>query len=242
MTRIAVFNGSPHGSEGNTHYIVREFLKGAEKAGAVVENHFLVEKRISHCKACLRCWTETPGTCVVKDDMQDLTERFMEADIVVMATPVHVDGVSGLLKNFMDRLIPIVDPHFERDPDGESRHVKRYDRYPKIVVISNCGLPEMSHFQAISHHMKRMARNVHSEVIGEIYRSHGPILTYPNPMVEPMRIKYRRLLRKAGKHVVEKGRLSDDLKKKLEVAIVPENMYFDGANREFDKALKKIGK
>ena len=90
--------------------------------------------------------------------------------------------------------------------------------------------------------MKRMARNLHSEVIGEVYRSHGPILTYPNPLVEPMRMKYRGLLRKAGKEIVEIGILSDELKKRLEAPIVPENMYFDGANKEFDKALKRIGK
>ena len=112
MTRIAVFNGSPNGPVGNTHYIVREFLKGAEKAGAVVENHFLVEKKISYCKACLRCWTETPGTCVVKDDMQDLTERFMEADIwkgphirpvISKSRRIWMQTVNSLLTNILMR-------------------------------------------------------------------------------------------------------------------------------------------
>jgi len=240
MVRITVFNGSPRGEKSNTHRIAAEFIKGAQEASAEVENIFLVDKNIGHCKGCFGCWIQTPGTCVITDDMQELTKKFMDSDIVVMATPVYVDGVSGILKTFMDRMIPIVDPHFTKDEKGETRHVKRHEKYPKVVVISNCGFPDMDHFQVISHHIGRMARNIHTEVIGEIYRSMGPILEYPNPIVEPMRMKYRKLVRKAGKEIVEEGKLSDELRKKLEAPIVPEKLYFEGANKGFDKQLKKL--
>ena len=240
MVRITVFNGSPRGENSNTNRMVGEFLKGAVEACAEVENIFLVDKKIGHCRGCFVCWIKTPGKCVIHDDIHDLTEKFISSDIVVLATPVYVDGVTGIMKNFMDRLIPIVDPHFTKDENGETRHVMRYRRYPRMVIISNCGFPDNDHFQVVSHHYHRMARNMHSEVIGEIYRSMGPILEFPNPMVEPMRIKYRKLLRKAGKEIVEKGRLSEESRKKLEAPIVPPRMYFDGANKGFDRQLSKL--
>lgn len=238
--KVRVFNGSPRGERSNTHYMVKEFLKGSEDAGAQVENIFLSEKRFSDCKGCFGCWIKTPGKCVIKDDMGELRKKFMGSDIAVMATPVYVDGVTGIMKRFMDRMIPVVDPHFTKDDNGETRHVPRYEKYPKIVVISNCGFPDIDHFQVVSHHYRRMSRNMHSEVIGEIYRTMGPILEYSNPIVEPMRMKYRKLLREAGKEIVKEGGLSDGLRKKLEEPIVPPQMYFNGANKGFDSQLKKI--
>ena len=106
MVRITAFNGSPRGERSNTHKIVAEFLKGAEEASAEVENIFLVDREIGHCTGCFGCWIKTPGNCVIKDDMDSLRENFMGSDIVVMATPVYVDGVSGIMKTFMDRMIP----------------------------------------------------------------------------------------------------------------------------------------
>jgi multimeric flavodoxin WrbA len=241
MVKITIFNGSPRGPSSNTHKMVKEFTKGAIDGGAEVENIFLVERNIGHCLGCFGCWIKTPGKCVIDDDIRELNSMFIGSDIVVFATPVYVDGVTGLMKNFMDRMIPIVDPHFTKDEKGETRHVRRYEKYPKTVVISNCGFPGIEHFQVVSHHYHRMARNMHSEIIGEIYLPMGPILEFPNPIVEPMRMKYRKLLRKAGKEIVEKGSLSPELRGKLEAPIVPEKMYFDGANKGFDKRLKKLG-
>jgi multimeric flavodoxin WrbA len=236
--RITVFNGSPKGKKGNTNFIVEEFLRGAIIEGAETENIFLARKKIRHCVGCFDCWTKTPGKCIIKDDMNELIEKFINSDIVVFATPLYVDNVSGIMKNFMDRMIPIVEPYFNKDENGECRHKKRYEKYPKIVVISNCGFPEQSHFQVLKLLFRRIARNIHSEVIAEIYRGEGEILQIDLLMMKPFISKYKKVLRVAGQELVKNGKFSEQTKEKLEKPIIPYRFYISGANKSWDKEEK----
>ena len=113
--KITVFNGSPRGKRGNTFIMADEFLRGAEAAGAQVEQVLLVQKKISHCTGCFRCWVKTPGKCVIEDDMTVLLEKIMATDVIVFATPLYVDNVTGLMKNFMDRILPLGEPYLVKD-------------------------------------------------------------------------------------------------------------------------------
>jgi len=91
--KITAFNGSPLGASGNTNVMVTAFLKGAEEAGAEVENILLANKEINHCKAC-RCCVTSERKCVIKDDMEYLISKYVESDIVVFATPLYIDNIS----------------------------------------------------------------------------------------------------------------------------------------------------
>lgn len=238
--KITVFNGSPRVEKGNTHVMVAEFLNGAREAGAEVENIFLAKKQIKHCLGCFKCWTTTPGQCVIKDDMPELLTKFISSDIVVFATPLYVDNVTGIMKNFMDRLIPLGDPHFDKDEGGECRHRKRSDKTPGIVVISNCGFPEQSHFQVLKLLFSRIARNMGTRVVAEIYRGGGEILRDPPLILSPLVYKYKRLLRKAGREVVENMKLSEKTVARLNEPIVSDEMYIKGANQNFDKLFNSL--
>lgn len=235
--KITIFNGSPRAENGNTHVMVGAFMKGAVHAGAEVENVFLAKKEINPCKGCFSCWLKTPGKCVIKDDMAELLDKFVSSDIIVFATPLYVDNVTGIMKNFMDRLIPGSDPHFEKDEGGECVHIIRTEKRPKLVVISNCGFPEQSHFQVLELLFKRVARNMRTEVIGEIYRGGGAILKDAPLILKPVIRKYKKLLQKAGKEIVENQRLSEGTRSKLEKPLIPEERYIAEANEYFDKLL-----
>lgn len=237
--KIICINGSPKGKNSNSHRIASEFLEGARKAGAETETVFLVEKEIGECKACLSCWIKTPGKCIQKDDMAELLEGVIKSDIVVFATPVYADNVTGIMKIFIDRMIPAVDPRVKR-VRGETVHVKRYDMYPKIVVISNSGFPEQTHFQTLRLYFRRLSRNMHSEVIGEIYRGGGEILRVKNPLLKPILHSYMKLLRKAGEEVVREGCLSEKTMEKLEKPLVPHDQFTEGMNKYFEKRLSEL--
>jgi len=238
--KITAFNGSARGAKGNTHVLVDGFLDGAAEAGAEVENIPLAGKKIKHCRGCFKCWTRTPGACAMKDDMAELLPKFADSDIVVFATPLYVDNVSGLMKNFMDRMVPLIDPHFEKDPAGEYRHVKAAG-VPRIVVISNCAFPEQSHFQVLRLLFKRIARNMHSEVVAEIYRGGGELLRVESAMLKFMLRGYKRAVRKAGREVVENGAITEATQAELEKPLIPHDVYIRNANKHWDRELKKSG-
>ena len=237
---ITAFNGSPRAERSNTHFMVSNFLLGAQKEGAKTDNVFLVKKDIKPCTACFTCWLTNPSRCAINDDMKDLIEKFINSDIVVIATPLYVDNVSGIMKNFIDRLLPLVDPHFEKDENGESRHVKKYDKFPLLVAISNCGFPEDTHFQVLKLLFKRMARNLNTKIIAEIYRSAGELLGSKSIFLKPIINRYKNLLIQAGQDIVKIGKISEDVQKKLNEPIISPDLYIKKANHYWDKKLKKL--
>ncbi|MGD2095067.1 MAG: flavodoxin family protein [Phycisphaerales bacterium] len=234
--KITIFNGSPRAENGNTHIMVAAFMKGAMQAGAEVENVFLLKKEINHCRGCFSCWLKTPGKCVIRDDMAELLEKFVNSDIVVFATPLYVDNVTGIMKNFMDRIIPVADPHFGKDEGGECVHTMA-QKIPKLVVISNSGFPEQSHFQVLELLFKRVARNMRTEVVGEIYRGAGSVLKEVPFILKPIIHRYKKLLQTAGREIVENQQLSAETRTKLEKPLISDERYITSANEYFDKML-----
>ena len=237
--KITVFNGSMRGAKSITHLIADEFLRGAQSAGATVDNVFLVKKKIAHCRGCLTCWIKAPGQCVHHDDMAPLLEKFLDSDIVVMASPVYIDNVTGLMKDFMDRLIPVTDPHFEPDGSGETRHVKKHAKYPGIFVISTCGFPEQSAFQVLRLLFPRIARSLNAEYLGGIYRSGGGFLAVEEPALAPIIDEYKELVRTAGAEIAETMKLSERTVEKLEQQLIPTEPYNAQVNAIWDHLMTK---
>ena len=144
------------------------------------------------------------------------------------------------MKNFIDRLTPVLLPHFEEDEMGEYRHSKRYEKYPKFVVISNAGLPGQTNFDVERLFFRRLARAFHTELIAEIYRGEGEIFrSQKNLMLKPLIGKYKKLLRSAGKEVVESQALSEKTVSDLEKPIVPPSLYIKFGNEEWDRLISE---
>jgi len=231
---ITAFNGSPKADHGSTHVIVSALLEGAAKAGASTENVLLVRKKISHCIGCFTCWTKTPGKCVLKDDMEDLLKKYMNSDIVIMASPLYVDHVTGIMKDFMDRSLPLVCPQFEMGCAGQTRHVSRYKKYPSIVWVSNCGFPEKDQFAVLQLACERDICNNKADIIAQIYRSQGPLLTSNNSEFEPVLNHYKELLQQAGTEIVLKRKISVELQAELDKPFIPEDEYSKAVNESWN--------
>jgi multimeric flavodoxin WrbA len=102
MSKILGIMGSPR-RNGNTHILVSRILDSAQRHGAQVELVCLGDLAVRQCDGCHVCWKT--GKCAKKDDMQNLYPKLIEADAVVLGTPVYWYGPTAIMKAFIDRLV-----------------------------------------------------------------------------------------------------------------------------------------
>src|SRR5208337_823330 len=114
---VMAINGSSRKENSSTYHILNPLLEGMRAAGATTEVVHLGHLKIKPCLGCFLCWVKTPGKCVQRDDMADVFERFVQADLLVFGTPLYHFNVSGLMKNFIDRSLPCAEPWLVEDPD-----------------------------------------------------------------------------------------------------------------------------
>ena len=93
---------------GNTEMMVQEALAKAQEKGAEIELITLAGKTISPCDACRSC--HKTGKCHIKDDMESLCDKMVEADGIIFGTPVYVYAMTGQAKTLMDRMLPLSVP------------------------------------------------------------------------------------------------------------------------------------
>ena len=98
--RILGINGSPR-KGGNTEVLLEESLKGAHEAGAEVEEIFLRDKTISPCLEIYGC--KKDGRCVIEDDFHEVADKMVQADALILASPIFFYTVSAHTKMLMDR-------------------------------------------------------------------------------------------------------------------------------------------
>lgn len=101
--KVLILSGSPrHG--GNSDTLCDQFMKGAIEAGNNVEKFFIADHNIGYCSACYYCKNHN-GECCKKDDMQLLMPKILDADVLVLSSPVYMYSVSAQLKAVIDRAV-----------------------------------------------------------------------------------------------------------------------------------------
>ena len=240
MKAVAI-NSSPNMGKGNTALVLGPFLEGMREAGAEVELFYTMKLKIKPCQGEFNCWLKTPGECFQQDDMQMLLPKLGEADVLVIATPVYVDGISGPMKNLLDRIIPLAQPFFELR-DGHCRHPRRDGgRGSQVVLVSNCGFWEMDNFDPLLVHIAAICKNLGSEFAGALLRPHGPALRGKMEMDMPVEDIFESA-KEAGRQLVEDGRMSPETLKVVSRELLPLEMYVQTVNQRFQEALDALEK
>lgn len=95
---------------GNTARLVRlveeEMLEIARREGQPldIETVYLGHRDIKMCRGCRICFDRGEVHCPLKDDLLDIKAKMQAADGFILASPVYVGDVSGVMKNWIDRM------------------------------------------------------------------------------------------------------------------------------------------
>lgn len=103
MKNILIISASPR-KNGNSDILCDRFAQGAVESGHKVEKIFLASKNVGYCRGCGVC--NSTHQCVQKDDMTNILEKMVNADVIVLATPVYFYSMDGQMKTFIDRTVP----------------------------------------------------------------------------------------------------------------------------------------
>ena len=101
MAKVLLINGSPH-AKGSTFTALNEVAVTLEKEGIETEIVHVGNKAIRGCIACAKC--REIGHCVFDDEVNEVAEKFAEADGIVVGSPVYYASANGTLVSFLDRL------------------------------------------------------------------------------------------------------------------------------------------
>jgi multimeric flavodoxin WrbA/putative sterol carrier protein len=232
--KILAIQGSPRPKVSNTELLLQEFLKGARSQSAETETVYLKEKKINFCVGCYTCWTKTPGICVYKDDMPEILRMISECDVIVYATPLYNYNVTGLFKVFQDRTLPLLDPHIIK-VGNVHRHPLRYETKRKMVLISNCGFPEIKHFDGMRKVFRAMEENGYVPLVGEILVPAGELLR--QEALKGITKKILEAVFKAGVEVVQDGRVSKETEEIVQMPVLPAEEIIAMANLMWDSKI-----
>lgn len=128
---------------------------------AEVQTYTLRNINLGYCIGCFGCWLETPGICIQHNAVRDVARAIIRSDMTVLFTPVTFGGYSSELKRMVDRFIQFALPYFGRY-HGESHHLPRYTRFPKLVGIGVQRRPNPEEASVFKGIVGRNAINFHA--------------------------------------------------------------------------------
>jgi multimeric flavodoxin WrbA len=161
--------------------------------------------------------------------MQMLLPKFKEADVIIWASPVYYSGITGPLKNLMDRQLPLI--------------MQEQTRKQKVVLVSTCGAWELSMFEPLLAQMKAIYSmpEANSEFVGALLRPMA------DGMKEMIKAGETRLVddiirapKEAGRQLVKEGRISEDIQKKVSKELMPRDAYYKAAQEMMDQVKKSM--
>jgi multimeric flavodoxin WrbA len=155
--------------------------------------------------------------------MQMLYPKFEDADVIVWATPVYFSGVTGPLKNLMDRQLPLHVP-------GTVPKKRQ-----KVVLVSSCGAWEIGAFDPVIAQMKAIYSMPDTEFVAALLRPGAEAMRY---MPEGAMDDVIQAAREAGRELVKTGRISESILKTVSRPLMSDEEYMKAAERALEEARK----
>lgn len=223
---ILVLNGSPKKKTSNTLKLTQAFLKGFQSVkSASVDLVEVSDLDLHPCRGCFSCWNKTPGTCIIKDDMAEIIEKLLWADLVILSFPLYYFGIPSELKMLMDRLLPMALPFMVNDEESGG-HPSRYEtKETRYVMISTCGFyTAEGNYASVNAQFDRAYGRGNYETIycgqGELFRV---------PQLSGRTDAYLAYVEKAGQEYA-KGTILAETRKHLSELLFPREVFEEMAD------------
>jgi multimeric flavodoxin WrbA len=219
--KILILNGSARREKGVTGRLLKSLTKGLADGGAEAKEVQVQGLNITPCTACLSCMHKKVGECILDDDMNTIYQELKTSDVLVIATPVYVDGMSGALKTVIDRCVCCMEPFLTKDDSGRVRHTYAWRMPRQCMLISTAGFPEMETFDPLVTMFRAQATNFGSEIVVEICIPGSIAL-----QVAPDRLSHHlQLIEETGKIIASGRRIPAELLGKLNTPPMDVNEY-----------------
>lgn len=238
---ILVINGSPKGARSNTYRLTTAFLEGMDQESGNVQTRELSvgQMDIRPCLGCFSCWNRTPGQCCIQDDMRQVIQDLLWADITVWSFPLYYFTVPGALKNLIDRQLPMLLPFMEEREGqvGSGNHPYRHDMSGKrTVVISTCGFyTTVGNYDGVYSLFDHLCGRGNYETVfcgqGELFRI---------PEMSARTGEYLSHVRQAGREYI-KGGISAGTRERLEELLMPRETFEACADASWGIARDSAG-
>ena len=142
MKKVIILNGSPR-KNFNTAKLLKEAQKGAESAGAEVEYFNLYDYNFLGCRSCFACQRKgstTDGICAIKDDIRPILEKCINANAIIIGSPVYFSYPTGVFRSFIERLLFANHTYMVDKENGGLK--RRLDKTIPTGVIFTMNCPE----------------------------------------------------------------------------------------------------
>ncbi len=243
IKKIVILLGSPRKTgTSKTEILTTAVADGFRNAGAEVETIYLRDKEIHPCQGCFSCWTKTPGKCIFNDDVAGIMKKSDEADLLVFAAPLYHFGIPALMKAYIERTLPMIQPFLITREDGKTTHpVRQGYRYRQyVLIIGVCGFPEVAHFGAFSanfHYIANAGGSFGYNIVAEIYRPLAETLN--NPFYQAENDRVLDLAKTAGHDLVANGAIEEGIINAIADVRLNQQEVFDAANKAWELCIKE---
>lgn len=151
--KIVVVNSSPHpDNESTSKYLSSRFIEGAKGAEHEVFVFDAAKEETHPCSGCDSCGMD--GPCVWKDAIENkLMPKMLEADLLVLVTPLYYYGMSAQLKTIVDRFY--------------SRTGKLHNK--KSIIIATAYNSADWTMEALSAHYNTLVRYMEWQDVGQVW-------------------------------------------------------------------------
>ena len=218
--KILVLNGSPKKEMSDTLHITRAFLEGMEQAGPQeIRLLHVVDQHIEFCSGCLACM-RNGGVCRHQDDMNGILEQILASDLLLFSFPLYVYGMPALLKNLMERTLPLSGMAMRKVGDRYEHEAQADFSHLKYLMICGCGFPNSTHnFEPAAAQFRLM------------FPCNNTVITIPEspmfnaPEAAVVTVPRLELVRRAGKQYAGGGRIQPELLAEIGSPMIPEEEY-----------------